>query len=88
MSVFELSFIHGHYHQSINEERSNKQHQACLAETLTVLFKLHRKLLLMPPWSADIGSKITDDDVVSDHPRQQLKPLCKPTSCSSSCTSR
>ncbi len=37
-----------------------------------MLFKLHRKLLLMPPDSADTGSMITDGDVVSDHPCQWM----------------
>jgi hypothetical protein len=34
-----------------------------------MLFKLHRKLLLMPP-KFHTGSMITDDDAVSDHPRE------------------
>ena len=50
MSVFELSFIYGHYHQSINEERSSETASSLpCGGHWQVLFKLHRKLLLMPP---------------------------------------
>jgi len=53
------------------KNEATRQHQVCLAETLAGALQAAPQVALdASPTLLDTGSMITDDDVVSDHPRQ------------------